>query len=300
MRLLAALLLVFAALPARAAGLNAGLNQSFGPDKYEGTDAYLALGLGGLSIAPEYRRYSAEAVNGTTHSLSARVGYDMRWFGIGVTGGITPRSRPEGYSNAYGGADVSLTLSPGGEDGIRRIGGPGRGGAPVGKGIARVDFGGGILSTAHEQAGAGTAPRTKLTQNEIHGFVGASVLDFLLVSGRLAKFTYNRDLQGGANLPIPRWTPITGHIPLVNDYPETSFHLNFEFPVFPMIRPFADYTFTDFAELPGGATPADARAFGVGLRVGLELVAAEARFQHIDSAGPDSDNFVSVGASLRL
>lgn len=275
-----------------------GLSPVFGSNEYEGWNAYLGIGTDHFSIAPEVTTYQYKGSNGRFNSASVRAGYDMRWFGLGATAGRTfPKN---GYSTVYGGGDFAFTISPLGDEGIRRIGGTGRGGVPVGKGIARVDFGGGAKWTAHTQESATTSD-TKLTQRELHAFVGASVLGTVLVSGRVSKFGYNTDLQTAAAVPGAFWTPVVGHMNSVNGFADSSFHANAEIPVFPMIRPFANYTFTKYAQLSAGAKPGDSRAYAAGVRVGLELVAVEAAYQHVSITGSAKDqNFYTLTAGLRL
>ncbi len=132
---LATMLMAVLSMPAQA-NFNAGVSQSFGTNDYEGTNVYAALGLGPVSIAPEVRRYTIKGFPRAVNSYSMRVGFDSRYFGIGATGGTTPRTN--GYSNTYGGADVSITLSPMGDKNIRRIGGPGRGGLRSARGSRAV------------------------------------------------------------------------------------------------------------------------------------------------------------------
>ncbi|OIO09650.1 MAG: hypothetical protein AUJ52_05990 [Elusimicrobia bacterium CG1_02_63_36] len=275
-----------------------GLSPVFGSNEYEGWNVYLGIGGDHFSIAPEVTTYQFKGSNGRYNSASVRAGYDMRWFGFGATAG---RSFPRnGYSSVYGGGDFAFTLSPLGDEGIRRIGGTGRGGVPAGKGIARVDFGGGVKWTAHRQESATTSD-AKLTQRELHGFVGASVLGAVLVSGRVSKFGYNADLRSAATaVPGSFWTPLVGHMNSVNGFADSSFHANAEIPVFPMIRPFANYTYTKYAALAATA-PGDSRAYAAGVRVGLELVAIEAAYQHVSVTGSAADqNFYTISAGLRL
>lgn len=276
--------------------LTGGLSPVFGSNDYEGWNGHLAFGGDHLSISPEFRSYQFNGSNGRFNSATVRAGYDTRWFGMGVSGG---RAFPKnGYSSYSGGADFAFTISPLGDKGIRRIGGSSRGGAPVGKGIARIDFGGGFKATSHKQDGV-TAD-TKLTEQEFHGFVGASVLG-ILVSGRLAKYEYSTDLRTAAALPNTSWTPLVGHLNSANGFADTSFHANVEIPFFPMIRPFANYTYTTFEPLANGVTPGDAKAISAGVRVGLELVAVEAAFQHVNITGSAKEqNFYTLTAGLRL
>lgn len=294
-----------AASPAAAVpdlpGVSAGVFQSFGTDKYRGTDVYAAASLGDFSVAPEYRRYEETGLNGPRHAASLRLGWDGRWLGTGLSGGFMPSKA--GYGAAWGGADVAFTLSATGEGKIRRIGGPSRGGAPVGKGLARVDFGGGALVTQHRQSASGATPASKLTQTELNAFVGASFLG-VLASGRLAKFNYNADLKNAAlTLPGAVWTPVAGHLRYGNGFADTSLNLGVELPFFPMVTPFVGATYTKYKELTAaaGGRPGDTKAYTAGLRVGLELLAVEAQFQHVAQAGPAKErNYAGLGAQLRF
>lgn len=288
--------LALAAAPARAAGLNLGISQSFGTDEYEATNVYAAVGWGGFSFAPELKRYSHETSEGAQSAVQARLGYDSRLFGLGVTGGSSLKR--DGFQAVYGGADVALTLSPGGEDGIRRIGGPGRSVAPVGKGIARVDVGGGFMTSHFKQDATAAVAESGLTQHEVHGFVGASVIG-LLLSVRGSRFLYNDDLNGRGSVPSRAWTPVGGLVPYVNGFAKESVHVRGEFALLPLIRPSIHYTFASFEKI-AGVQPGDKRAVGFGVAVGLELVAVEASYQHINTTGAKDTNLVSVGATLRL
>ena len=297
-RLLAVFILICSAVPARAVFLG-GVDQNFGKRDYVGTDVYGGLNLDSLSITPEYRRWSDQDSNGGFNTFQARVGYDMRWFGAGITGGTTLRHLQ--YSNVFGGADFAFTLSPLGDTNIRRIGGTGRGGAPVGKGLARVDFGGGILSTHHKQDATTTAAGATLTQNDAHAFVGGSFLNVLL-SGRFTKSFYDHDLKtlNATDLPTPQYEPIAGHL-FYNaaSYPSQSTLLSAEFTMLPMVAPFVSFTHTMYKQV-GTVQPGDTRAYAAGVRVGLEMLAVQASYQRLSVTAGDDTNYTSIGASLRF
>lgn len=299
-KMLAALLMCLMPLDAAAAGLpglTAGVLQSFGTDKYRGTEVYAAGSLGSFSVAPEYRRYEETGLGAVRHALSLRLGWDGRYLGCGLSGGTIPRKL--GYDAQFAGADIAVTLSPMGEGKIRRIGGSSRGGAPVGKGLARVDFGGGLTVTRHRQAATLTAAKSELTQRELHAFVGASVVG-LLASVRLAKFGYNKDPKTSI-LPGAVWSPLSGHLRYANGYADASVNANLELPFFLMITPFVGWTYTRYRELPLTARPGDTKAYTAGLRVGLEMLAVEAQFQHVNASGPEKErNYGGIGAQLRL
>lgn len=305
MRLAAAVLALFAAAPAGAVpglpGFSAGVFQSFGTDKYRGTDVYAAAALGDFSVAPEYRRFEETGLNGPRHAASVRLGWDGRWLGTGLSGGFMPAKA--GYNALWAGADLAITLSPTGEGKIRRIGGPSRGGAPVGKGLARVDLGGGVQVTQHRQAASGAAAAAKLTQTEVNAFAGASFLG-VLASARAAKFGYNADLKNAAlTLPAAVWTPVAGHLRYANGFADATLNLGVELPFFPLVTPFAGATYTKYRELAAasGGRPGDTKAYTAGLRVGLEMLAVEGQFQHVAQSGSAKErNYAGLGAQLRF
>ncbi|MEK7743864.1 MAG: hypothetical protein AAB578_05710 [Elusimicrobiota bacterium] len=292
-RLLGVMLATVLSSPAHAVFLG-GVGQTFGKDEYKGTSVHAGVNLGAFSITPEYNRAQDKNSNGAISAAQLRLGMDTRWAGIGASAGRTfPHQR---YSNYFGGADVSFTISPMGEGGVRRIGGPGRGGAPTGKGLARVDFGGGLLHTQHREEATGATAEKKLGQNDIHAFVGASFLNVLL-SGRLAKSAYSKDLNTAA-APYPGRTLITGHLPIGGSFPDTSLHLSGEFTAFPMVAPYATYTVTQFKEIASVKAP-ETKAVGLGLRVGLEMLAVNASWQRIAWTGNNA-SFFNLGADLRF
>ncbi|MBI4422323.1 MAG: hypothetical protein HY554_01270, partial [Elusimicrobia bacterium] len=211
-------------------------------------------------------------------------------------GRVLPHER---YSNVSGGADVAVTLSPRGEDGVRRIGGAGRGAAPTGKGVARVDFGGGALATQHKQeAAAAGLGAPSLTQTNAHAFVGASVLN-ILASARLARNFYDKDLKTAA-LPASRYQAVAGNMTYEGNYPQNNLLLSVELGALPMVRPFASFAHTTYMDLGAAGQPGDTRAYTAGVRVGLEMVAVEAAIQRLSVNGAKDHTFTTLGASLRL
>ena len=297
-RLLAGLILVCSAVPARAVFLG-GVDQSFGKRDYKGTDVYAGVNLGGFSITPEYRRWSDQDSNGGFNEAQARVGYDMRWFGAGVTAGGT--ARHEQYSNAFGGADFAFTISPMGDTSVRRIGGSGRAAAPTGKGLARVDFGAGVMATHHKQEadaslGIGAA---SLNQTDLNAFVGGSFLD-ILVSARYSKSRYSVDLKNNA-VPVPQYESIAGHL-FYNGagYPDQTVLLSAEFGMLPLVAPFVNFARTSYMEQLAGFKPGDTRAYTAGVRVGLDMLSLQASYQRLSVTGGDDTNYTSIGAGLRF
>ncbi|MFA6092931.1 MAG: hypothetical protein WCU88_13705 [Elusimicrobiota bacterium] len=272
-----------------------GVEQTFGKDDYKGTNVHAGVNLGAFSVTPEYRRWSDKNSNGGFNTGLVRVGLDTRWVGVGATAGATARHAM--YSNIFGGADVAFTISPMGEGGARRIGGPGRGSAPTGKGLARVDFGGGVLRTHHKQDASAATTAASVDQTDLHGFAGVSFLNVLL-SGRLGKSLYSKDLKTAA-VPLPQYEPVAGHLFSNVSFPDTSLNLGAEFTMLPMVAPYASFTHTRYKQL-GTVQPGDTRAYTAGLRVGLEMLLVTAAFQHVSTNGAKDANFTNISAGLRF
>jgi len=224
-----------------------------------------------------------------------RAGLDTRWVGLGATGGGTLRH--EGYSSTFGGTDFAFTISPTGEGGVRRIGGPGRGAAPTGKGLARVDFGGGVLFTHHKQTGSTDATTATLNQTDWSAFTGASFLNVLL-SGRFTKSAYDKDLKTTA-APTPRVEPVPGQLFTNASYPDQSLHLAGEFSMLPIVAPFVSFTHTRYKEI-GAVKPGDTRAYTAGVRVGLEMISIVATYQRVSVTAGEDANYTNIGAGLRF
>ena len=288
------LILCLLASPARAL-VTGGVDQTFGKNDYMGTNVHVGVSLGDFSITPEYRRYSDQDTDGAFNTFQTRLGLDTRWVGIGATAGGT--ARHDLYSNIFGGADVAFTLSPTGEGGIRRIGGPGRAEAPTGKGLARVDFGGGLLGTHHKQDSDLVTQGSTLDQANAHGFVGVSFLD-ILISGRYTKSYYNKDLKN-ATAPTPRYEPVAGHAFYNASYPDQSLDLTAEFSMLPMVAPYVGYTHTKYKEI-GSVRPGETRAYAVGVRVGLKMLSATAAYQRVSVTAGEDRNFTEIAAGLRF
>jgi hypothetical protein len=291
---LAVLILAASAAPAGAVFMG-GVDQTFGKDDYKGTGVYAGVNLGPLSITPEYRRWQDKNSGGGFNTGLLRLGFDTRWVGAGVTAGATARHQQ--YSNLFAGADVSATLSPLGDDQVRRIGGPGRGAAPVGEGLARVDFGGGVQFTHHKQDANDTVSGATLGQTDAHAFIGVSFLKILL-SGRFCRSFYGKDIKTLA-APLPRYEPVAGLLFSNGSYPERSLHLLAELPMLPLVTPYASFTSTRYAEILS-TRPGDTQAYTAGLRVGLDMLTVSAAFQRVAVTGASDANYMNVGAGLRF
>ncbi|MBI4249216.1 MAG: hypothetical protein HY611_06915 [Elusimicrobia bacterium] len=281
--------------PSAKAYFQPGLSQSFGKDSYRSTNAYLQFGSRNFSLAPEFSMYSDKTTGGSFKTVSARAGYDTQMFGLGATAGSTLSHNR--YSTVFGGVDVAFTLSATG-GGMHRMGGAGRSGAPGGKGLARIDFGGGILHIRHKVESGGSSAASELGQTDIYGFAGASILGARL-SARLTVPSYSKDPKSSA-VPVPSWVPITGHTPGVGTYPENSLHLKAEWPIFPLISPFVSYTRTQYKEIQGGGASGKTGALAAGVSLGLQMLEVNGSIQRVSVNGGSDKNFVSLGAGLRF
>ncbi|MBI2069433.1 MAG: hypothetical protein HYT79_02445 [Elusimicrobia bacterium] len=289
-RLVAAIILCLSA--GSAGAIDIGLRQTLGSDDYKGTYGYLEIGAGALSIRPEADLFTSDKTTASFKTFAARLGYDTSILGLGVTGGATPEE--DDYSNAFAGADATLTFSAtgGGRKRIRTSGG----GAPRGRGLARVDAGAGALVTKHEDklnaARTTLANKFEVTQTDLSVFAGASFVG-IHASANLTQSDYNKTLTA-SDRPAQR-LKLDGVNMRLEGFPETSLTLHAEIPFLPLINPFVTYNRTSYK-----ASTLTTRVFSVGAHVGLEMLEVFGAFEALHpSVGKDS-TAVTVGASLRF
>lgn len=289
------IVLLLPAGPAQAFFFNSGVKQSVGTHNYSGTSLYADFG-GDVHIRPSFTSYHSDDSSGTYKTISARLGYDTKLWGVGVTGGGTPRVN--GYSNRFFGADAVVSLTPTGSGPVKRIKGSDQGGgAARGKGLARVDLGAGILHTTHtdefQAGGARRARSIDIGQTDLNASVGVSVLKNL-ISADVTKSFYNKDLSAvlarGA-----RAQSVQGLSPVIQGFPKTSVNLRLEMSMLPLVTPYVGYTRTTF-EL---SQPA-ANAYSVGGYVEFEILEVSASFQRYVQSGRPDQNYYGLGASLRF
>jgi len=292
MKKLLALVLLAAAVPAGAIDL--GLRVTKGNEGYVGMNAFGVLPVGDFTLRPAFDTAKSDASNGTFKQGSLRVGYDTAVFGLGVTGGMVPKT--EGYKNVSAGADLTFTLSAtgGGAKRIRTSGG----GAPRGKGLARVDVGAGAQMIQHEDemdsSGATRATVRKISQTDVSVFVGASFLGFN-ASGNLTNSSYDKTLNG-LDRPAPRLA-LEGLNTRLMGFPETSLSLHVEAPFLPLVNPFVGYNATTYK--PGSDS---SKTYSVGAYLGLEMLELYGAIERTTfSSSPLKDlTTVTVGGSLRF
>lgn len=292
MRILAAALFLGAAVPAAAVDL--GLRLTTGNEGYAGTSAYAGLPVGDFTLRPSLDTAKSDAAVGTFKNLALRLGYDTSVFGLGAYAGISPKT--EGYQNASAGGDLTVTVSAtgGGSKRIRTSGG----GAPRGKGLARVDLGAGFGVIQHEDerdaAGATRASARKLTQQDVRLFAGASVIGFF-VSGNITRSTYDKDLLA-TDRPAPRLA-IDGIDTRLAGFPETSLTLHGEVPFLPLINPFVTINTTSYE-----ASGLTSKTVALGAYVGLEMIELYGALERTTFSGIAADDLTTatLGASLRF
>lgn len=303
------LAVLMSAAPASALWFNGGVSQVGGSDNYRGTTMQGTVGHEGYTVKPRFSTYRSDSSGGTFNTLSTRLGYEDKLFTVGVTGGGT--GKVDGYSNRFGGADFTISLTPTGKGPEKRIDGKGDSSGPArGKGIMRVDLGAEVRHTVHrdefQTAFAGSSSRgpggprslrsggaLELGQTDLTGSVGVSLLNNLLsIDG--TKSRYNRNLTDvGARAPAN--APVSGMMQAVQGFPDTSWSARFETSLLPLVTPFAQYTYTKFK-----VGQPDGRGTTVGAFVELGIVEASASYEHYAQTGRPGQNYFTVGGSLRF
>ncbi|MCX5787284.1 MAG: hypothetical protein NTX64_02065 [Elusimicrobia bacterium] len=302
-----------AAAPARADGFwfNGGIKGTVGTEEYRGVDASAQLGGDHLSIKPMFSEYSSTATVGTFKTASVRLGYDTDLFGIGVTGGGTPRVN--GYSNVFGGVDAILSLTPGSGGPTKRITpGQGTAGGARGEGLTRIDIGASYMHTANRdsfqaanaaQVGvrgpastvsvAQRANALTIGQNDMTGSVGIKLLGFLF-SGAFTKTVYDKDLAANfvRALPVER---LNGQGVTTQGMPDTNTALRAELDQLPLITPWASYVHTRYK-----LGQSNSNALTVGLNVELSILEVVASIEHLAQVGAADRNYMSLGANIRF
>ena len=302
-----------AAAPARADGIwfNGGAKGTVGTEEYRGVDASAQIGGDSFSIRPMFSEYSSTATVGTFKTASVRLGYDTNIFGIGVTGGGTPRVN--GYSNVFGGVDAVLSFTPGSGGPMRRITpSQGSAGGARGEGLTRIDLGVSFMHTAHRdsfqahdagQVGlrgpAGTLtvnPRSSaftIGQNDLTGSVGIKLLG-LLFSGSFTKTVYDKDLAANLvrALPVER---LSGQDVTTQGMPDTNTAFRAEMDQLPLITPWASYVHTRYK-----LGQNNSNAVSVGLNVELSILEVVASVEHLAQVGAADRNYASLGANIRF
>lgn len=305
MILLATLLL--ASSPA-AAYFDASFTQTFGSNRYRGTKLWADFG-GDVHFKPAFSVYRSDVSNGTYKTLSARLGYDTKQWGAGVTAGGSPKV--EGYSNGFFGADLTFSLTPGGDRAVRRIPGSPEGKAPKGRGLARIDVGGSLFHTKHrDETQAPAAPpagppdrrgprrraaAVTIGQTDLSANAGVSLAG-LHVSAEATVSRYDKDLDALAASPAAV-TRLPGLAAVIQGFPKASLNAQLELGLLPMVDPYVSITRTKF-QMSG--VP-DSTAVTIGASAGFEIVEVHGSIErYLPGGGSAAQTYVGLGAGVRF
>lgn len=281
---------------ASAFSFDGNANQVMGTQEYQGTKATAKFFQDDYSFTPAFSEYHDESSSGTYQTFSGRLGYDKKLYGLGLSGGMTPMLN--GYSNAFAGVDAVLSITPTGGSAPDRIRGvqQGRSGSS-GKGLARVDLGGGVTYTDHrDNLGAGNIPRAhtlSIGQTTVNGSIGLAILENL-ISFDIAKSAYDHNL-GAVNARPAQVQNLTGLPQTVRGYPNTSTSVRLEMTMVPMVTPFGTFTHSTFMD----TTRTD--AYTIGGYVDLQMLEIMGSYTRYTQANVQAGlNYFQMGAGLRF
>lgn len=278
-----------------ALSFDGSVGQTMGTQQYQGTHAMVKLFQSGISLTPSYSGYHSGISTGTFHTFSGRLGYDTGLFGVGATAGFTPRNN--GYSNQFFGLDAVISVTPTGGGAPSRIRGSQRGKSGAsGKGLARVDVGGGVTYISHRDNQGLTAARVSplnIGQTNLNASVGVSFLDILL-SADVTKSVYDHKL-GSVGARPAQVQNLTGVDATTQGFPNTSTSIRAELPLLPLVTPYGVYTHTTFQGTPR------TDAYTVGGYVDLDMLMVTASYiRYVQVSGLPALNYFSLGAGLRF
>lgn len=305
----ALLFLLAATIPTAAvAGVSLGADQTFGSDNYRGTRAKVSLDLSdSVYVEPSFSTYRSDLSSGSYNTFGLRGGYETGPFALGVEAGFQPKTN--GYQKTYAGADVTFSLTPGGNAHGRKMAGPSSEGSQTfGSGLAGVDIGGALMHTRHtddfsaagltgasRRRAAATARASKLTigQTDLSAFAG---LRFLIteLSAEVTKSVYDKNLDA-VGVREAQALALSGFGATIQGFPDTSVNFKLKWKTLPLIKPYLSYARTKFKL---GSEPSD--AYEVGGTVGLQMLSVKAAYQRYTQKGFADQNFFSVGAGLNF
>ena len=288
--------LAVAAAPARALWFNAGLSGASGPHSYSGQNGYVAVGGDRLSLKPYFSSYSQGTPSQKYTTVGARLGYDTKVFGLGLSAGQT--GKVDGYSDTFAGADAAVSLAPGGGGPTGRLSSTGPSGGATGKGLTQIDLGAGVTYTQHkdtkDSAGATRATTLEINQTDFKASAGAAILDNVLTV-QVTQSSYDKTLTGVANLRQARVQFVDGLIATLQGFPKTNVNARFTLGMLPGIKPFVQVTKTTYeAGLP------DTNAYAAGGVLDFAILQVTASYQHVTPTTGTSSDFLSLGAGVRF
>lgn len=306
--LLVVLLAVCAASAAPAsAGVTAGVDQSFGTANYRGTKANASIDLSdSLYIAPSFSTYRHDSSSGSYYQPGLRVGYEFGPFSLGVQGAFVPKHN--GYKQNSVGADLTISLAPGGTKHGHRMAGPSsQSNETFGYGLAGVDAGVSVNHITHSDdftaAGpSGDALRLQGGQRLKSFTVGETAFTvfagakFLIteVSASLSKSLYdtsfdNRAVRESPFLSLGEFNAIEA------GFPDASYNVKVKLKTLPFVRPFVSFTHTTFKL---GSAPSNATE--VGGVLGLDMLSVKAAYGHYGQSGFRARDYFTLGAAVNF
>jgi len=277
--------------------IDGGLGTVSGANGYNGLKGYAELGIGdGLYVRPAFDTYKADGTDGTFATYSGRVGYDGAFWGTGVEAGVTPKHN--GYGNKYVGGDVTFSLTPSAGRAARLTGPRAGAKAAKGDGVARVDVGAGLTATMHENdkdaSGVTLADPFKVTQTDMSLFAGAMAFGTQLSASYRKNLGYSKTLN--PTDAEPQKVGIEGSLINGVGYVNQSWNARLDWVSFPMVAPFASYTFTQYK-----LSRPSSKSYMLGASVGLNMLNVNVAYQIFDPGeGYSSKNYISLGAGLNF
>ncbi|MBI4347864.1 MAG: hypothetical protein HY553_13490 [Elusimicrobia bacterium] len=284
---------------------DASITQTFGSNKYVGTRAWADVG-DAFHVKPQFSVYKSDLSDGTYKTLQVRGAYDTKVWGVGVTGGGTPKTN--GYSNRFAGVDATFSFTPGQGGKVRRIHDAPEEKGARGKGLARVDVGGSVFHTTHRdeftlpagtpRRGGGVRPTARaaaitIGQTDVSVNGGVSLFD-LLLSADWTVSRYDKDLTAIAAAPAAA-THLAGLNSIIQGFPKTNFTGRLDFGLLPVVEPYVALTRTTFYL---GAEPATTAT--VGATAGFEILELHGSLESYKQAGSSRQTYVSFGAGVRF
>lgn len=301
MKTIALFLVVLAVSAPAFAGVTAGVDQTFGSRNYRGTKGSVSLDLNdNMYVTPSAATYRSDDSGGVFYEFGARAGYETGPLSFGAQAMVQPRVN--GYAQQSLGADVTVSLAPGGTKHGKRMAGPSsESNSTFGYGLAGVDVGAAFKHTRHSDeldftaGNSGKARSTAIVvaQNDVTGFAAVKLL-IAEVSASVTKSAYDQTLEGRGLRGSP-FLPLSGLGAVAQGFPDTSFNAKASLKTLPMVRPYASYTHTTFKL---GAPASTGVEFGGVL--GLDMVSVKGAYEHYTQSGFPDRNYVTLGAALNF
>ena len=290
-----------------AAGVTAGVSPVFGTNNYHGLKANATLDLSdSMYLSPTLSTYRNDQSSGSLYSFGLRVGYEAGPLSLGAQGSYLPKAG--GYTQSTLGADVTLSLSPGGSKHGHRMAGPAsESSQSFGYGLAGIDIGAAVNHITHTDdnfaaGAAGDALRRKgatraksitVGETDVTAFVGAKFM-ITELSASVMKSAYDRRLEGNGLRESP-FMSLSDYGAVEAGFPDSNYNLKLKWKTLPLVRPYVSFTHTNFKL---GSTSSNASE--VGGNIGLQMLNLQAAYGRYTQKGYASRDYFSLGGSLNF